>query len=278
MNLKQEALQKLINAGIEPNEASIEVDLLLEKVFGFTKKDILLARELNFDSSKFNSLLEKRINEKIPVQYLISSAYFMGEEFYVDENVLIPRPETEILVEEVIRHSERSEESKKIIDIGTGSGCIAIMLAKKLPNAEITAADISEKALNVAKFNAEKLGVSHRINFIVSDIFQNIDEKFDIIVSNPPYIPLKEKENLQIEVQKHEPPLALFVNDEQGISFYEKLAHQTTQHLTKPGLLAVEIGFSQEKPIKDIFIRSGFKNIEIIKDMSGIERVVTGKF
>lgn len=294
--LRQNAVQTLLKAGIEPQEAKIEVDMLLEYVYGLSKKDILLNDKEISDSSEFDALISRRISEKIPVQYLINRAYFMGDEFYVDENVLIPRPETELLVETVIRHcvqclspSEeiinegisrlpslaRDDDSIiKIIDIGTGSGCIAIMLAKMLPNAQIIAVDISEKALSVARNNAQKLGVSERITFVQSDIFENIEGKVDVIVSNPPYIPLKDKDSLQIEVQKHEPHLALFVEDNLGVSFYEKLAEQATQRLNKGGILAVEIGFSQGDSVKKIFEKNRFKDIEIIKDMSGIERVI----
>lgn len=275
-SLKNKVISELTQNNISINEARIETELLIEHVFCVKNKDLIINPDIEIPENKlkeFNSLIKKRLEEKIPVQYLINKAYFMGEEFYVDKNVLIPRSETEILVEEVVGCAMRTNSSLKIIDIGTGSGCIAIMLAKKLPNAEITASDISENAIKVAKFNAKNL----KIKFVISDIFQNIEEKFDIIVSNPPYISIKEKENLQIEVKKHEPPLALFVDDEKGVSFYEKLAHQATYHLNKPGFLAVEIGFSQAETVKSIFEKAGFKHIKIVKDLSGIERVVIGQ-
>ena len=186
--INQNTISKLKESGISSSEAVIETDILLNFVFGITKKDLILNPQKVLKADKleaFNSLIDRRIKEKIPVQYLTNEAFFMGEEFYVDENVLIPRPETEILVEEVLRHCEQSEaihlanrewiassqaprndNKLKILDIGTGSGCIACMLAKNLSDATIFACDISEKALKVAEFNAEKLGVKDKITFI----------------------------------------------------------------------------------------------------------------
>lgn len=303
MNLKEtkhNIIIKLKNAGIEPNEAAIETDILLNFVFAVTKKDIILNPEKELPKKKleiFNNLIERRIKEKIPVQYLTNKAFFMGEEFYVDENVLIPRPETEILVEKILRHYEKRSEvaiSKiltpakqaqnddiiKIIDIGTGSGCIACMLAKKLTGVQLFASDISENALKVAKLNAEKLGVKDKIIFINSDLFEKIDikEKFDVIVSNPPYISILEKQNLQPEVVLHEPHQALFTEDNKGISFYEKLAFQAKNRLNKNGYLAVEIGIYQSDDVSKIFEKAGFKEISIIKDFNKIDRVIVAKY
>ena len=170
----------------------------------------------------------------------------MGQEFYANSDVLIPRSETEILVKETIELTENYKNKElKIIDIGTGSGCIACTLAMNLENATITASDISKKALKIAQINAKRLKVDDRIIFQHSDILSGIDEKFDIIVSNPPYIPRSEKNNLQIEVSYHEPHLALFVEDEKGVSFYEKLIPQAKSHLNPGGFIAFEMGIEQ---------------------------------
>lgn len=282
--LKKTSVQKLQDSGIPFNEAELEVAILMKHVFAIDRKDLLLNPDKEIEereAEKFNLLIKRRINEGVPVQYLTNTAYFMGGEFYVDENVLIPRPETEILVEEVIK---RCDECAKIIDIGTGSGCIAIMLAKKLPKAQVTAVDISPKALEVAKINARKLGVADRIQFVHSDIFATLENtplfqgaKFDIVVSNPPYIPAKEKQNLQREVALHEPELALFVEDEEGVSFYRELAAQAGKHLNPGGLIAVEVGFSQAELVVKVFVESGFADICTINDLSGIGRVVVGR-
>lgn len=280
IEIKNNAVSKLKEGGIFSSEAIAETDILLNFVFGVAKKDIILNPEKVLEAEKletFNSLINRRIKEKIPVQYLTNEAFFMGEEFYVDENVLIPRPETEILVEEVLKLV--SKNNAKIIDIGTGSGCIACMIAKNLEAASIFASDISEKALKIAELNAKKLGVKDKITFINSDIFENIDdnENFDVIVSNPPYISILEKQNLQSEVVLHEPHLALFAEDNKGIFFYEKLAFQAKDRLNKNGYLAVEIGIYQADDVVKIFENAHFKEIQIIKDFNNIERVVIGK-
>ena len=280
IEIKNNAVSKLKEGGIFSSEAIAETDILLNFVFGVAKKDIILNPEKVLEAEKletFNSLINRRIKEKIPVQYLTNEAFFMGEEFYVDENVLIPRPETEILVEEVLKLV--SKNNAKIIDIGTGSGCIACMIAKNLEAASIFASDISEKALKIAELNAERLGVKDKITFINSDIFKNIGstEKFDVIVSNPPYISILEKQNLQPEVVLHEPHRALFTEDEKGISFYEKLIFQAKNQLNKNGYLAVEIGIYQAADVIKIFKNAGFKEIKVIKDFNNIERIVIGK-
>jgi len=278
--LFQNTINAFISQGISLNEARLEVSQLIEYIFGLTRKDLMVkpTTPLPEDKlNKFNKLIIKRLDEKMPVQYIMNRAFFMGEEFYVDKNVLIPRQDTEILAEEVIKLADKNA---KIIDIGTGSGCIAIILAKKLPLAEITASDISVKALEVAEYNAKKLGVNDRIRFIKSDIFKNTvpAEKFDIIVSNPPYISIEDKESLQIEVSRHEPFSALFVSDEKGVSFYKNLVKQANTRLNPKGILAVEIGFAQAEAVKKIFEENGFKNIKTIKDLSSIDRIIIGEY
>lgn len=278
IKIKNAAFLSLLESGISLNEAAVETDILMDYVFGVTKKDLILNPDTDLPKKKleiFHELIEKRINEKIPVQYLVKKAFFMGEEFYVDENVLIPRPETELLVEEVLK---LAGNPARIIDIGTGSGCIACLIAKKTQNS-VFAVDISLKALNIAELNAGNLGVKDKITFLHSDLFESIDseEKFDIIVSNPPYIPLSEKDSLQPEVVLHEPHSALFADDEKGVSFYEKLALYSKIRLSQNGYLAVEIGINQAKSVLEIFKNAGFIEIKVIKDYNQIERIIIGK-
>lgn len=282
IELKNNSILKLQNSGIAPSEAVLETEILLNFVFGVTKKDLILNPERELPEDKletFNALTKRRITEKIPVQYLTNKAYFMGEEFYVNKNVLIPRPETEILVEKVLKFC-KNQNGIKILDIGTGSGCIACLFAKQLPDSKIFASDISKNALKVAKFNAEKLGIKNKIIFIHSDLFESIDikEKFDVIVSNPPYISILEKENLQPEVALHEPYQALFAKDDKGISFYKKIASHSKNRLNKNGYLVVEIGIYQSEDVVKIFKNAGFKEIKIIKDYNQIDRVVIAKY
>jgi len=279
-DIRQNAVTDLTKSGITKNEASIEADILVEHVFKITKKDLLINPDKTVQEillNKFNGLVQERINKRIPVQYLVNKAIFMGEEFYVDKNVLIPRPETEILVEESVKLIKNSiKNDLSIIDIGTGSGCVACMLAKKT-GCKIIASDISEKALNVAKFNADKLDVADKVEFMQSDILAGINKNFDFIVSNPPYIPLKDRETLQFEISGHEPHLALFADDEKGISFYEKLIEQTEHKLNKNGYFLVEIGIFQAPYITELLNKAGFVGIKIIKDFNSIDRVVIAK-
>lgn len=257
--------KKLIDNGIEEIQAQAELNLLLESI-NFSKKDLLIGKILNKEQTeKLKSLISIRVEKKIPVQHLIGYSYFMGEKFTVNENVLIPRPETELLVEKVL-----NLQGNKVLDIGTGSGCIAIMLAK-LSGKQISSCDISPKALKIARLNAQNLNT--KVDFIDSDLFSNIEGKFDIIVSNPPYIP--HNEILAEEVLK-EPSLALFA-DNNGLAIYEKIIEQTPNYLNKGGYLAFEIGINQAKEISKLLKQNGYSNIEITRDYSGIERNIIGQ-
>jgi release factor glutamine methyltransferase len=164
-----------------------------------------------------------------------------------------------------------------VLDIGSGSGCIAIEIAKKVPEARVLSVDISQNALKIAKKNACNIGVSDRVSFLESDIFSNVFEKFDIIVSNPPYIPLSEKENLQTEVRNFEPHSALFTEDKDGIDFYKKIIEKSCEYLKKGGYVAFELGINQAGIVKELFIKNNFSEVKIINDLDGIERVILAK-
>lgn len=269
----QEIANLLIDAGIEKNEANAEVKLLLEHFCNFKTIDILFGKKL--DTSKLNLVREKvleRIRTGNPVQYIIGFADFMGEKFIVNKNVLIPRDETEILVTKAIEIALRTN-SKKILDIGTGSGCIACSIAKAI-NGNILGVDISKEALEVANQNAKKLILDKRVSFKESDLFLNLEgEKFDIIVSNPPYIPPQEKAHIQKEVLK-EPDLALYTKDDKGLEFYEKIIQNAPKHLNSKGYILFELGIGQSEDVKNLLVQNGFKNIEIEKDLANIDRVI----
>ena len=269
----QEIANLLIDAGIEKNEANAEVKLLLEHFCNFKTIDILFGKKL--DTSKLNLVKEKvleRIRTGNPVQYIIGFADFMGEKFIVNKNVLIPRDETEILVTKAIEIALKTN-SKKILDIGTGSGCIACSIAKAIDGL-ILGIDVSKEALDVANKNAERLILNKRVSFKESDLFSNLEgEKFDIIVSNPPYIPPQEKANIQKEVLK-EPDLALYTKDNKGLEFYEKITQNAPKYLNKNGYILFEIGINQGEDVKNLLIKNGFKNIQIEKDLANINRVV----
>ncbi len=282
-DIRKNAVSKLIGSIILLEEAQKEVDILLEFVAGISKKDFIVSPEQELSDNqveKLENLINKRIKDKIPVQYLTNQAYFMGDEYFVDNRVLIPRPETELLVLEAINIYSDNFYSKKvnIIDIGTGSGCIICAIAKHIKSSNniinFYAADISEDALNVAKLNAKLLRLSYKIEFIKSDLFSSIDEQFSIIVSNPPYIPISEKSDLQVEVAKHEPEQALFAQDDEGIAVYAELIKQSKAKLEPGGYLLLEIGINQSNLIKGLINKNNLKLIKIVNDLSNIGRVV----
>ena len=246
--------------------------LLLEYVCGTTYGDLFTKGESEVSAEcevRFNDLLVKRSNH-IPLQHLTGRQEFMGLEFLVNENVLVPRADTETLVEEVLKDLH---DGMRVLDMCTGSGCILLSLLKFSNDCEGVGVDISEKALEVAKSNAEALNIN--ATFIQSDLFENVEGKFDILVSNPPYIRTCEIEELMPEVRDHDPFIALN-GHETGVFFYEKIVAQAPKFLNRGGLLAFEIGCDQGKEVSDIMSRGGFKNVEVINDLCGNPRVVKG--
>lgn len=221
----------------------------------------------------------KTVEPFTPVQYIIGKTEFCGLEFLVNEDVLIPRPETEMLVEStlgILKEGRRAGDELSILDLCTGSGNIAIALTKNLHDCKIVASDISKNALLTARRNAAMNGVSEDINFVESDLFRNIEGRFDIIVSNPPYIARHEFPELQQEVLK-EPRIALD-GGEDGLDFYRRIITDAPGHLKDNGYLIVEIGYGQLRSIENI-IRgvTGMKPVEVKKDFNGIDRVVVVK-
>lgn len=272
----QEILKILTDSGIEPNEANIEVKMLLEHFADYGVKDIIMGNKL--DPKKLCIVKEKvelRAKTHQPIQHIIGFADFMGEKFIVNPSVLIPRDETEILVRKAIEIINQNN-LKMALDVGTGSGCIACMVAK-FTDSQIIGLDISSDALNTALDNASKLNLFNKAIFRKSNIFSNVKpgETFDIIVSNPPYIPPAEKAKIQEEV-KFDPELALYTSDEKGLEFYEKITNGAPKILNKDGYLLFEIGINQSADVKSIMKKNGFSNIEIIKDLAGIDRVIVG--
>lgn len=270
----QEILKILTDSGIEPNEASVEVKMLLEHFADYGFKDIIAGKKLTAD--KIAVVKEKaleRAQNRRPIQHIIGFADFMGEKFIVNPSVLIPRDETEFLVRKAVEIIDKNN-FKTALDLGTGSGCIACMIAK-LTDCQIIGLDISSDALNIALDNASRLNLFNKAIFRKSDIFSNVKpgESFDIIISNPPYIPPSERENIQAEV-KFDPENALFTTDEKGLEFYEKITNEATKILNKGGYLLFELGIDQSKDVKSFLVTKGFKDIEIIKDLAGIDRVI----
>ena len=272
MNI-QAIIKMLIDAGIEENEAKAEVKILLEHFCKYTEKDKILGRTLS--DSELDLIKEKveyRIKERIPVQYITGEGYFMGEFFKVSPDVLIPRDETEILVRKAIELIQ-DNDFKKVLDIGTGSGCIACTIAKNT-DATVLGVDISSDALRIALDNVTRLGINNRAVFRKSDLFEKVreEEKFDIIISNPPYIP--HHVELSQEVMK-EPELALRANED-GLEFYRKITEKAPDFLTEGGWLMYELGIGESNAVK-AFMQEHFTNVTIEKDLVGIDRVIYGK-
>ncbi len=277
--LIQDIEKILTDSGIEPNEARVETKLLLEHFAGFSISDIIMGKKL--DDSKLELVAQKaryRAKTRQPIQYIIGLADFMGEKFIVNSSVLIPRDETELLVRQATEIIKENN-FKNIMDMATGSGCIACMLAKLNPNIHAMGVDISTEALHVAISNMEKLSLFNRATFRKSDVFSKIreDEKFDMIVSNPPYIPPSAKTNIQKEVS-FEPDMALYTNDAKGLEFYEKISENASKYLNNGGYLMFELGIDQSIDVAIIMKNSGFSDIKILKDLAGIDRVIWGKF
>ena len=277
MTTIQDIIKILTDAGIEPEEANVEVKMLIEHFCGYTAADIIMGKKL--DSEKLKIVEEKaklRARTRQPIQHIIGFADFMGEKFIVNPSVLIPRDETEILVRKAIELINQNG-FKMALDVGTGSGCIACMIAK-YTDCQIIGLDISKDALNTALDNASRLNLFNKAIFRKSDVFSNVKpgESFDIIVSNPPYIPPQEKSNIQTEV-KFDPEIALFTSDPNGLEFYEKITKDAPKILKPQGWLLYELGMGQSGEVKQLMEQNGFKNIEIIKDLAGIERVICGQ-
>lgn len=272
----QEIIKILTDSGIEPNEANVEVKMLLEHFANYGVKDIISGNKLTTEKLELvKEKAELRAKTRQPIQHIIGYADFMGEKFIVNPSVLIPRDETEFLVRKAIEIINKNNFTMAL-DVGTGSGCIACMIAK-YTQCQIIGLDISSDALNTALDNASKLNLFNKAIFRKSNIFSNVKpgESFDIIVSNPPYIPPSEKENIQTEV-KFDPEQALFTEDEKGLEFYEKITKDAPRILNKGGYLLFELGIGQSNDVKSIMEKNGFQNIEIIKDLAGIDRVIVG--
>ncbi len=252
----------------EMDELNSIFNLLSEDYLKIPRSKILLADEIDLDESNqtlFLSALE-RLKTHEPIQYVLGKTSFMDLEFKVNSSVLIPRPETEELVRMMLKENL---DGKEILDIGTGSGCIAISLAKNLPNSKVTALDISKDALEVAKKNAKLNNV--KVNFIHKDIFEyKSDKKYDVIVSNPPYVLESEKMLMKQNVLNYEPELALFVDDVNPVIYYETISWFSKNYLNKNGRLFLEINENYKNQLMFLF-KDNF-SIKIIKDISGKHR------
>jgi release factor glutamine methyltransferase len=256
--LRGEASQR----GLDPRD----VDLLLADAVGRPVPFVIAHGELEVDSALLLANLERRYAGE-PLQYIRRRADFYGREFYVDERVLIPRPETELVVEAALKLAPRGA---RVIDVGSGSGAIAISVERERPDLRVIAADASLAALAVTRANRDRLGA--HVHLAASDVLAGIDGQFDLILANPPYIPAAEIEGLQIEV-RHEPRLALTPGDE-GTEIIERLFDEARTRLAPGGRIVVEIGFGQETLVRDLARSHGYVVEKVIPDLAGIARTV----
>ena len=273
----QPIIKILIDGGIEPNEARVEAELLAEHFCNYDVKKQIMGEKLSPEDFAF--LVEKakeRVETRKPIQHIIGLADFMGEKFIVNEYTLIPRDETEFLVREAVDLIKQNN-LKMAIEIGSGSGCVSCMIAK-LAEIQIIGLDISNESLHIALDNATKHNLFNKAIFRKSDIYSNVREreKFDIIISNPPYIPISEKGKLQKEVE-FDPELALFAPDEDGIEFYKRIIEGAHRLFVNRGYVVFELGINQAQLVEKLFIENGFKDIKITKDLAGVERVISAR-
>ncbi len=266
--------------GKQMDEARLQVEYLLAHTLQLNRMDLYL----NFDRpvtpnelDHFRDLCKRKLQGE-PLQYILGSEQFLGLKFKTDSRALIPRPETEVLIELVFEAlKERENQARRVLDIGTGTGCIAISMANLFKTSDVVAVDVSEQALALAKENALEIGVENQVEFhccdALNDAFhERFFQGFDVIISNPPYIPIREKDELQVEIKAYEPEIALFV--EEGFEFYRKIASDANKMLNSGGLLAFEIHCEGKDDIEEILNRKAFSNINFHKDYSGLYRVV----
>lgn len=263
----------------EIQEYQLDAWLLLEHVFQISRTWYFVHETEPAEEKKaeeYEKLIQRR-KSHVPLQQLTKEGYFYGMKFYVNEHVLIPRQDTEILVEEVLKLCEslwgREERKIEILDLCTGSGCILLSLLANLKEAAGTGADLSPKALEVAGRNSEELEIPAK--WLHSNLFEKIEGKYDIIVSNPPYIKTSVIEDLMEEVRLYEPRMALD-GREDGLYFYREIIREAEKHLKSEGILAFEIGYDQGEAVSSLMKEQGYEHIRVVKDLAGLDRCVIG--
>lgn len=265
----RQATESLVMAGVP--DAEVDAWYLFEHVSEMNRSSYFLhmEEEMALDRAEKLAQLVKQRAKRIPLQYITGSQEFMGYSFLVSPATLIPRQDTEVLVETVSKYAE----GKKVLDLCTGTGCILLSLAKMCHLAKAVGTDISAEAIETAKKNRARLETD--AEFFCGDLFDAVpEERFDIIVSNPPYIPSAVIETLMPEVKEHEPMRALD-GDEDGLTFYKRIIQEASKFLTEKGQIFFEIGCEQGADVSALLLRNGFENISIIKDLAGLDRVVS---
>lgn len=275
------------------SDSDFDAFALLEYVTGVSKSDYFFKKSDEISDSCYDRYIEliERRSTRVPLQHITNRQNFFGYDFYVDSNVLIPRQDTEVLIEKILEVIEANfnveiSSDINILDMCTGSGCIAITLYKELVkrgfNIDATAVDLYKDALAVTEKNVENLvgikALNNTFHIIESDMFSNISasKKYDIIVSNPPYIPTKDIEMLEPEVRDYDPIMALD-GDTDGLRFYRRIIEESSNYLNNNGFIAFEIGYDQGDDVKSLLEEKGYKDIHIYKDLGGLDRVIIGR-
>lgn len=275
LELYKNSAKELEQQGILTSK--LDVKILLSYLLNIDSKELIMYFNQHIEQkfiNSFNNLLKRRLNRE-PIANIVNKKSFWSYDFFVNENVLTPRNDSEILIEAVLSNYNNMQEGLKILDLGTGSGCLILSLLKMYKNARGLAVDISEKALKVARQNAENLKINN-IKFLKNNWNDNIEDKFDIIISNPPYIPTKEIKELEPEVNKFNPLLALD-GGEDGLNCYRYLAKSLEKNLKENTKIFLEIGKNQEKDIEKIFNENGYELLKMYKDLAEINRILCFK-
>lgn len=276
IGLLSKSIQYLKKYNVE--NARLDAEYIFAHVLGVKRVSLILNFDMEISEENKNLIrkyIVRRGKFREPLQYILKEWEFYGRTFKVAEGVLIPRPDTEILAEQCIILM-KDFENPKILDIGTGSGAISVTLAKELPNSEVLGLDISDEALKIAVENRELNGASN-LKFLKSDVFQHVKEKnYDLIVSNPPYIPVEEYNELMPEVKQYEPRMAL-TDGGDGYYFYRKISEESMEYLKNGGYLAFEVGYNQGETVSQLMEKNGFRIEGRIADYAGIERVIIGR-
>jgi release factor glutamine methyltransferase len=273
------ARQTLEQAGIPPPEAALDARLLAELATGWDRATLLIMERSSSPDAlgeAFTTLVERRARRE-PLAYITGVREFWGLSFAVTPTVLVPRPETELIVESLLERFPDADQRMHVADVGTGSGCLAVAIAHERPNALVTAIDLAADAVEVARQNAHRHGVASRVAFRRGDLLEGVTDTFDAIVSNPPYVPQVDRETLQPEVRDHEPAIALFAGPD-GLSVIARLVSQATSRLAPGGPLIFEIGVGQSERVTRLISEThGLRMVALKRDLQGIERVVAAE-
>lgn len=279
-SIKREIVARLVSFGIDEDEASAETSIMIEYVSQLRPSQQLLAMQEPLSEQQLvqlDTIIGERA-KRVPIQYILEEAYFMGLKLKVQAGVFIPRPDTETLVEVSEKNFKKlfAEKPFSLLEIGVGSGAISVSLLNLFCNLDVVAVDVSEKALAISAENARTHGVDSRLTLKQESQWWTLGQRFNALVSNPPYIPRHQETSLQVEVAKYEPELALYGTDEDGLGYYRQIGELARSVLhPELGFLAVEVGDGQAHDVKTIFEQSGFSNIEVHDDLCQIPRVVS---